>query len=74
MSLSQVHSVTAGSYIPDAADEKVSGAETLHETEARRTNGLYEAMLLAISFVLLLCGLLPSQKEQDASTRATVGK
>jgi hypothetical protein len=70
MGLSQAQTVVAASFIPDAAESRsVSRDEAPHIAEPRRTNGLYEAVLLAFSFVFLLLGLLPSQPEQLSSAR-----
>ncbi len=69
MGFSQAQTVAAG-FIPDPAESvTISRDATRHIAEPRRTNGLYEAILLAVSFVFLLLGLLPSQPEQLSGAR-----
>ena len=64
MDFSQVQTVVGTSFIGDIAETRiVSRGESLGVTEAKQTNGFYEAILLAVSFVFLLFGLLPSQPE-----------
>lgn len=68
MGLSQAQTAVAASFITDAAESRsVSRDEALHVAESRRTNGLYEAILLAFSFVFLLLGLLPSSQPEELS-------
>jgi hypothetical protein len=70
MDFSQVQTVVGTSFIGDIAETRiVSRGEALRVTEAKQTNGLYEAILLAVSFVFLLLGLLPSQPDQLPGAR-----
>ena len=71
MGLSQAQSVVVGAgFIPDTAETGIiSRDETLRVTEPKRTNGFYEAVLLAVSFIFLLLGLLPARAEQISGAR-----
>ena len=72
MSLSQVQSVIGTSFIPDTTETGIlSGSRTLDTAGTKPPSGLYEGILLAASFVLLLFGLLPSRPEQLSVSRAT---
>jgi hypothetical protein len=72
MGLSQAQTVVTAGFIPGPAESGiVSRAEALRITEPKQTNGFYEAMLLAFSFVFLLLGLLPSQREQVSGVRVS---
>ena len=67
MGLSQVESVIGISFIPDPVKTRtVSAGEPVCVKEAKQPNGLYEALLLAVSFIFLLLGLLPAQPEQPS--------
>lgn len=64
MALTQVESIIGTSFIPDPVEtEIVSVGEAVRVPEVRQPNGLYEALLLAVSFIFLLFGVLPSQPE-----------
>jgi hypothetical protein len=72
MGLSQVQSVIGTSFIPDVAETGIlSERKTLDVAEAKSPGGLYESILLAASFVLLLFGLLPPRPEQFSASRVT---
>ena len=67
MGLSQVESLIGIGFIPDVVEtRRVSAGESACVAEAKQPNGLYEALLLAVSFIFLLLGLLPSQPEQPS--------
>ena len=69
MGLSQAQTIIETSFIPDSVEAgTVSLGETVRVAEARQPNGLYEALLLAVSFIFLLLGLLPSQSKQLSSS------
>lgn len=69
MALTQVESIIGTSLVPDPVEtEIVSVGEAVRMPEVKQPNGLYEAVLLAVSFIFLLFGVLPSQKEQPPGT------
>jgi len=69
VALTQVESIIGTSFIPDPVEtETVSVGEAVRVAEVKQPNGLYEALLFAVSFIFLLLGLLPSQKEQPPDT------
>jgi hypothetical protein len=71
MGFSQAQTVVAAGFIPDTAETViVPKGETQRATEAKGTSGFYEAVLLAVSFVFLLLGLLPSHAEQLSGSPA----
>jgi hypothetical protein len=75
MGLSQAQTVGAAGFIPGPEESRiVSRAEALRIAEPKQTNGFYEAMLLAFSFVFLLLGLLPSQPEQVSGAGQSSGE
>ena len=75
MDLSQVQRAAGVGFIPDAEEDRsVPGSGTLRAIEGRRASVLYEVMMLTVSLVLLLFGLLPSQKKQNSSTHASSEK
>ncbi len=70
MGFGQAQILVGSSFIPDTAEPRtVSIGEAVRVAEAKRPNGLYEAILLAVSFIFLLLGLLPSQPEQPSGAR-----
>ena len=73
MGLSQAQSIVGTGFIPDRVETGIvsigSMGETARVAEAKRTNGFYEAILLAVSFIFLLLGLLPSQPERLLDAR-----
>ena len=74
MALTQVESIIGASFIPDPVEtETVPAGETVRVAEVKQPDGLYEALLLAVSFIFLLLGLLPSQKDQPPGTGAPGG-
>ena len=71
MGFSQAQALVGSSFIPDTAEPRiVEIGEAVRIAEAKKEpNGLYEAILLAVSFIFLLLGLLPSQPEQPSGAR-----
>ena len=70
MGLSQAQTVVGAGFIPDTEPIRTTARdETLRVTEAKQTNGFYEAVLLAVSFIFLLLGLLPPRAEQLSDAR-----
>ena len=71
MALTQVETIIGTSFIPDPVEtEIVPVRETVRVAEVKQPDGFYEALLLAVSFIFLLLGLLPSPKDQPPSIDA----
>ena len=72
MSLSELQNVVGTSFIPDSTGVGIlSKKETLHAAERKSPSGLYEVILLVVSFTLLLFGLLPVRPEGSSVGSAT---
>jgi hypothetical protein len=70
MGLSQAHTVASAGFIPDTEQIRtILRDETLCVTKPKPASGFYETVLLAVSFIFLLLGLLPSQAEQLSGPR-----
>ena len=66
MGLGQVETHIGSDFLPHATDFSIiSTPGTAPLNEPVHTNRLYEAALLAISFVFLLLGLLPAQAKRE---------
>ncbi len=66
MGLGQVETAVGSDFIPGEKDITIiSAGNTAPLTVAVHTNRLYEAALLAISFIFLLLGLLPARPGTD---------
>ena len=69
MGLGQVETPVVSDFIPGETDINIiSARDTAPLTVAVHTNRLYEAALLAISFIFLLLGLLPARPGTDVRT------
>ena len=68
MGFSQAETLTGSGFVPDTAEERiVSSDAAVRAAEANKAHGLYEAMLLAVSFIFLLLGILPSSQPGQPS-------
>jgi hypothetical protein len=73
----QMETIVGISFIPGRVETRtVSLGEPVCVTEAKQLNGLYEALLLPVSFIFLFLGLLPPRSKQPAgaATGEAMGK